>query len=803
MKKLLFKLILLLLLIPAIIQAQKSDRPSVGLVLSGGGAKGMAHIAVLKMLDSLQIPVDYIAGTSMGGILGALYAIGYSGQEIELISQRQDWNELFSDSPPRKYLSNMEKEDDSRFQFKLGLEGFTPEPPSGFIQGQKISLQLSSLTLSAEYIKDFDHFFIPFRCVAADLITGNEVVLKKGSISKAMRATMSFPTIFAPVEWGDSLLVDGAALNNLPVDVVREMGAEFVIAVDVGDFQKDRKELRSMLSVLEQTFNIPLKEKIIKNQQMSNLLITPDTEQFSSSDFNKRTILKIMKAGEDAAHKFRDALIIAKYQYHLHRRDPSLDVLEFSRPIIHGISITGNNTIPFPELYALIGLEPGDVFECELFHKKISDLRISGRFTEIKYDVRPVSDSAIRLNIHVQEKQDPIIFGIYVDGNKLIPFKLIYNMLGFKALQKLDIKLLHRRIDELYGLGYFDTITYEVEPASNGHVKLYIHVKEKNQQIVQIGFHYDDYYKLVASLGIRLPNFIIPGVQLKSLVQLSGRTLIDLRLSYPFRSNYVSMLPYVSYIYKDFPITIYTEFGDKIASYLDRSSSPGLGIKFWIGRFSILDVGLKNENILVEPDIAYPDPLIFPSWNDDLHLLNSNLVIDSRNDAILPRSGLYLNVLYENSLEQLKSDLIYNRYSVTGNYYYTIARDHTFRFSGFYGWCSAHTPVYKYFYTDGPETYVGFDYFQLNGLNYGLARIDYRYQYKPDIYLKLIYNVARNYYKYPAELDVADYIDGWGVGVKFLSLLGPLEIIYARGHKSVLTSAKMRNILYVQAGFSL
>ena len=133
MKKLLFKLILLLLLIPAIIHAQKSDRPSVGLVLSGGGAKGMAHIAVLKMLDSLQIPVDYIAGTSMGGILGALYAIGYSGQEIELISQRQDWNELFSDSPPRKYLSNMEKEDDSRFQFKLGLEGFTPEPPSGFI----------------------------------------------------------------------------------------------------------------------------------------------------------------------------------------------------------------------------------------------------------------------------------------------------------------------------------------------------------------------------------------------------------------------------------------------------------------------------------------------------------------------------------------------------------------------------------------------------------------------------------------------------------------------------------------------
>lgn len=803
MKRLLIISIILIFIGPIILCAGKRDRPSVGLVLSGGGAKGMAHIGVLKMLDSLQIPVDYIAGTSMGGIVGALYAIGYKGTEIELIALSLDWQELFSDSPPRKYLSYLEKEDDSRFQFNLGLKGFTPVTPSGFIQGQKISLQLSSMTLSSEYLKNFDDFFIPFRCVAADLISGKEVVLKQGSIAKAMRATMSIPTIFAPVEWGDSLLIDGGALNNLPVDVVRSMGAEFVIAVDVGDFHKDRKKLKSMINVLKQTFNLPLQERIHKHQQMSNLLITPKTEIFSSSNFSKKAIRRIIQAGNEAAKEFIDALTIAKFQYNLHRRDPHLDVLEFSEPFIHGISITGNTTIPWEKLYNLIGFEAGDVFISESFHEKISELRLSGRFTSIDFEIRPVSESSIRLNIHVQEKTDPIIFGVYIEGNKRIPFKLIYNMLGFKALQKLDIQLLHKRIDELYGLGYFDTITYEIEPASNGHVKLIIHVKEKLQQVVQLGIHFDDYYKLVASVGIRFPNFFIPGFQLKSLLQFSGRTLFDLALSYPLRSRYFSLHPYINYTYKDYPITIYTEHGDKIASYMDRSSTPGLGIKLLFGRFGAFEVEYNNEFIFVEPDIAFPDPELFPSWNDELRKIQANLVVDSRDNAILPRNGLYLNALYENSMEFFKTDLIYNRYSADINYHYTVFKYHTFRMSAFYAWASANTPVYKYFYKGGPDTFVGFDHLQLAGPNLGIARLDYRYEHKRDIFFKFIYNISKNYYNYPSDIQIADYFQGWGVGVKFLSLIGPLEIIYARGPKNVSKPVKMRGILYVQAGFNL
>lgn len=224
--------------------------PKIGLVLSGGGALGFAHIPILKAIDSLGIPIDYIAGTSMGGIASALYSIGYSGEELEYLVKNVDWNEIFTDEPERDLKPYFIKKDDGFFQFHFGFDENVITPPTGLIRGQKISLFLSKLTYPFEKIKDFDQLPIPFRCVAVDLLTANEVVLKSGSLSKAMRSTMAIPTIFNPVTWGDSLLIDGGLVNNVPVDVVREMGADYVIAVNVGRPLKKRSELKSMFDML-------------------------------------------------------------------------------------------------------------------------------------------------------------------------------------------------------------------------------------------------------------------------------------------------------------------------------------------------------------------------------------------------------------------------------------------------------------------------------------------------------------------------------------------------------------------------
>ena len=226
--------ILIILLFSSQIFAQ-DDRPKIGLVLSGGGARGFAHIGVLKMLDSLNFPVDYIAGTSIGGLIGALYACGYKGAEIEKIVNSADWDALLSDTPARNTIPYLQKYDDSKYQIQLSLQGITPVVPSGLIQGQKICLLISELLVKDGTVYNFDNLKIPLHCVAVDLISGNEVILQSGSLAQAMRATMSIPTIFSPVEWGDSILVDGGMVNNLPVDVVKEMGADLVIAVDVGN----------------------------------------------------------------------------------------------------------------------------------------------------------------------------------------------------------------------------------------------------------------------------------------------------------------------------------------------------------------------------------------------------------------------------------------------------------------------------------------------------------------------------------------------------------------------------------------
>ena len=246
-----------LLLFCAITFAQSQEsRPKVGLVLSGGGARGFAHIGTLALIDSLNIPIDYIAGTSMGGIIGALYSIGYDAVEIERIIRSLEWQQLFSDEPPREMVPYYERKHDGRFQLEFEIKDGRPVAPDGLISGQQILLALSELTYAYENVDHFDHLPIPYRCVTVDLITGKEVVLDSGSLSKAIRATMSIPTLFDPVEWGDSLLIDGGLLNNVPVDVVKEMGADIIITSNVGRTIRDKDQLNTLLEILEQSIFI-------------------------------------------------------------------------------------------------------------------------------------------------------------------------------------------------------------------------------------------------------------------------------------------------------------------------------------------------------------------------------------------------------------------------------------------------------------------------------------------------------------------------------------------------------------------
>ena len=229
------------------------DRPKIGLALSGGGARGGAHVGVLEALEEMKIPIDYIAGTSMGSIVGGFYAAGYSADEIRQLMMEVDWEAAFTDRPARRNQTMRKKELDAEFlvPFRIGFNKGSIQLPLGVIEGQHLDQIFHRILLPVQEIRDFDQLQIPFRAVATDLVTGQEVVLSAGSLPDALRASMSVPGVFAPVKLDGRLLVDGGMANNLPVSVVREMGADIVIAVDISSPLLKEEQLKSVLSVTE------------------------------------------------------------------------------------------------------------------------------------------------------------------------------------------------------------------------------------------------------------------------------------------------------------------------------------------------------------------------------------------------------------------------------------------------------------------------------------------------------------------------------------------------------------------------
>lgn len=288
--------ILFLLFLSTSLVAQQ-ERPKIGLALSGGGAKGIAHIGVLRVLEDAGIRPDYITGTSIGSVMGGLYAIGYSVEEMEEIAIELDWNYYFNDELKRTDLPIEERYNSDRYQLKLGLEDGSIQLPKGFIQGQKIGLLLSKLTFPAHGIHDFDQFKIPFRCVATDAETGDAIVLKSGSLAKAMRASMSLPSIFEPMELDGKLLIDGGVVRNLPVIEAIDMGADIVIAVDITSPLYKKEGLVSLVQVLEQTSSYKLSESVALQKQLADIVISPNITGIGTLDFDKGdTLLQLGRA---------------------------------------------------------------------------------------------------------------------------------------------------------------------------------------------------------------------------------------------------------------------------------------------------------------------------------------------------------------------------------------------------------------------------------------------------------------------------------------------------------------------------
>jgi NTE family protein len=369
-------------------EVKPESRPKVALVFEGGGALGFAHIGVLEWIEAHHIPVDYVAGTSMGGLVGGLYASGMSPQEIASFVGGINWNAVLSGQIPFPALSYRRKEDKLAFPNRLefGLKhGFSL--PNGFNSGSAVGLLLDEKALPYYELKNFDDLPIPFRCVATDITTGKEHVFKDGSLAQAMRATMSIPGVFAPVEHGEQVFTDGGAVNNLPVDVARKMGAEIVIAVylDTGPFNK--QSMSSLVGVAGRNVSIMISANERESMKEANILLKADVSKFTSSDFEDSADIipqGVKVAEENAGELEKYAVDDATWQAYLTQRNSRRRT---HLPVPKFIDINGMHGVRKTEIANEFDQYVNKPIDTNKIEDTITSLQGTGLYSSISYNL--------------------------------------------------------------------------------------------------------------------------------------------------------------------------------------------------------------------------------------------------------------------------------------------------------------------------------------------------------------------------------------------------------------------------------
>ena len=381
-----------LLLLAQAVHAAEGERPRVGLVLSGGGARGAAHVGVLKVLDEMHVPVDAIAGTSMGAVVGGLYASGMTGVEIENLLRSLNWQDAFRDRPPREELGFRRKQDERNFLVRFAL-GFKKDKglvlPPGLVQGQTLEQVLRNAALPVAEIQRFDQLPIPFRAIATDLETGQPVVMDSGDLVTAMRASMSAPGVFAPAQREGRLLVDGGLVENLPIDTARAMGVDVLIVVDVSFPLYLRDELTSPLEVTNQAFAILIRGRTLEQRKKllpTDIVLDPPLGRFASADFTR--VPEALRAGEQAARGASASLAKlslgeADYRQYLASRNPRSTEL----PVIEFVRADSTSSQYDPLIQETMKDLVGKQLDKEVVRHKLSSLYALDRFESIDYQL--------------------------------------------------------------------------------------------------------------------------------------------------------------------------------------------------------------------------------------------------------------------------------------------------------------------------------------------------------------------------------------------------------------------------------
>ncbi len=754
--------------------------PKVGLVLSGGGAKGLAHVGVLKIIEDSGLKIDYLTGTSMGSIVGGLYATGYTAPMLEnLVVRGLDWDDLLSDEVDRRSIAIDEKEGHDKYidyaSLPITKEGI--QLPTGIKKGQKLTSMLSRLTLHVQHIDDFNDFPIPFRCIATDIEKGDPIVLRRGYLPDALRASMAIPSVFTPIEINGCLLVDGGVVRNLPVKDAVDMGADLIIAVDVGAPLYKKGELKSFINIIDQSISFLGVQSTKAEQQNADILISPNISNFSSSEFKrgKELIETGMRAGRRVQSMIRE---IAKIQD------------KFS---------AGSEESFFRRFMANMAHNPKD---------RIKNVRI----TEIE----------IRGLEHVSEN-------------------LIRGKLRINPPTELTPDELAEAADRVYASGFFERVTYQIKPSKNGlsgnDRRLILNVVETSGIYLKLGFSYDTDLNAAVLANVTIRNLAGQGSKISIDARLSE--LPGVLLSYFIHSGI--RRPGIGFgvklHYDRFNISTY-KLGDIQSVYDYHNTGADLLVQAVIFNYVAMGVGVQKDLTFIRTQVSPSDPR-----SDDNEATNYYAygMFDNLDATLYPTSGLQLygEVKYiTHHLAMYSNNKYPNFYKYTGKikaYIPLVPRwVSTRRISLFIGltggFILAHEPYYlSYDILTGlqvyrntiPVTYTnymgglfaynkicfpftGINFMQINSKQMLVGDIGLQVEFLKDVFFILRGSVGRvknrfeDLFRYKNRIieqiyDIYipkyqhlknDLIYGYGFTLSYDSVIGPVEATLMRGSQS-------------------
>ena len=428
MKKQIFSTLVLsmCLLLPFSLYSQE-QRKKVGVVLSGGGAKGMAHIKALKVIEEAGIPIDYIAGTSMGAIVGGLYAIGYTPEQLDSMVRKQNWTFLLSDRIKRSAMSLTDRERSEKFIVSIP---FTKSPKDaassgGIIKGQNLANLFSDLTMGYHDSINFDKLPIPFACVAANVVNGEQIIFHNGILSTAMRASMAIPGVFTPVRQDSMVLVDGGIVNNYPADVVKAMGADVIIGVDVQNALKKADKLNSAPDILGQIVDITCQSNHEKNVDLTDTYIRVNVDGYSSASFTPAAIDTLMRRGEEAAKAQWNSLLALKKKigisdnYVPKRHGPYSSLSNVRTIYVTDISFSGVEADDKKWLMKKCNLKENSNITTQQIEQALYQLRGSQSYSSASYTLTDTPEG-YHLNFLLQAKYEKRInLGIRFDSEEI------------------------------------------------------------------------------------------------------------------------------------------------------------------------------------------------------------------------------------------------------------------------------------------------------------------------------------------------------------------------------------------------